>query len=218
MESRSRGVESFGLPTKGYFMRPEWVAKQVMEIGKRIGYEVKERDGSVELYALRNQGLARYFSVPDQLQIPVQPPQQQSLMAGNLSRSFSGGHFPSPSVLNSHPLPLDGWSTPQSPQSVPFSDDNMREMSTPKTLPMDPPTSSFGRSEVDNESNRRQRRSTDRRPNVREFSKSNYWENGCDNKNYDRRRGRGKGRRGRGRNNNNVRSIMQENGKANSQR
>lgn len=214
MESQNRGVESFGLPTKGYFMRPEWVAKQVMEIARRVGFEVKEREGTVELFATPKHGLARYFSLQDPLQIPSRP-----MMTGNLSRSYSGGHFPStPGTLTSHPVALEGWNG-QTSHSRTFPDDELsfHEMGAPKTENHESNLGPFGRSEnlAENGSSRRPRRSSgnDRRANVREFSKPMFWENGCETKCYDRRsRGRGKGRRGRGRNN--GRSVSLLNGKA----
>lgn len=221
MDSRNRGVESFALPTKGYFMRPEWVAKQVMEIGKRTGFEVKERDGTVELYAHPTHGLARYFSVPDPLQLPIPPaPPSQPLLVGNLTRSLSGGHFPSPGpLLNSHPVTLDPWTSPQSMRYL-QDESNFREVRTPKTPENNNGSmGTFGRQEHASAPEtilpRRQRRpqTNDRRSSVREFPKPLYWENGTGSKGYlDRRsRGRGKGRRGRGRNG--LRAITHENGK-----
>jgi len=222
MDSQSRGLESLVVPTKGYFMRPEWVAKQVMEIGKSAGFDAKERDGKVELYARPSHGLARYFSVPDQLHLPIPGTQlSQPLLVGNLSRSLSSGHYPpTNSFLNSHPVPLDQWNAQQHPPQMQFLQDesNFHDVRTPKAEDSNGTMGQFGR--VDNHTapeailSRRQRRgpANDRRSNVREFPKP-YWENGIEAKgNFDRRsRGRGKGRRGRGRNG--FRAITHENGK-----
>ena len=206
-------------------MRPEWVAKQVIEIGKRIGFEVlKERDGTVEFYtgAVAKSGLARYFSA-DSLQIPMPHTQpSQSLLVGNLSRSFSGGHYPNVQpLLTSHPVTIDRWANARSVRM--FQEDTpFRDVRTPKTSPMETTNAvtTFNRSEnpapTEGSVPRRSRRppTNERRMNVREFPKTSYWENGgCEASknggNYDRRgRGRGKGRRGRGRNN-----VRTENGK-----
>lgn len=113
VRSRNHGMDRFSVQTKGYFMRPEWVAKQIVEIGKSLGFDIVERDGSVELIGgipqpppqLKqppDQGLSRYFSMPPlsqvaQFPIQVPPPSANSSshVRPGLSRSQSVNYYTS---------------------------------------------------------------------------------------------------------------------------
>lgn len=111
LQSRTHGMERFSVQTKGYFMRPEWVAKQIVEIGKNLGFDIVERDGSVELLGIPpppqlkqppDQGLSRYFSMPPlsqvaQFPIQVPPPSANSSshLRPGLSRSQSVNYYTS---------------------------------------------------------------------------------------------------------------------------
>eukprot|EP00210_Caulerpa_lentillifera_P003397 g3241.t1 len=114
IQSRTRGADRFTVQTKGYFMRPEWVSKQVVEIGRGLGFEVAERDGMVEFMNMPplppplkqppDQGLARYFSMPSPtaaapFPIPIPPPASSSShIRSGLARSHSVNYYPSNSA------------------------------------------------------------------------------------------------------------------------